>query len=277
MKTTSKLIIIGGGEARKPDSSDSENGSLYSENILNKLIQETQSNNPKIVILPFASKEQDKVEIKYKTAFKKLGYEVDVLKASQKSDVDQEKHLKIIRSADVVFLTGGSHFTLKKIIAETELFKIIKERYHNEAIVLVGTSAGGMIMSDCMIISGKSDASVIKGNIETGPGLGLIKNIIIDTHFMNRGRFARLILALMQKKDMIGVGICEDTAVVVYNNNEMQAIGSGTVTIVDMHDVNQSNYPAAAVGTPLFIENLRVHILAEGSSYLMKEKVFKVL
>lgn len=274
---TGKLVIIGGGEAKEPDNSDTENGGIFSENILLEVINEVKKEKPEIVIIPFASNEQNKVETKYKTAFKKIGHKVTVLKAYKRSGIDKETYLQKVRSADIIFLTGGDQRILKELIDNTRFLNIIIDRYNNDQLVIAGTSAGAMVMSDCMILRGESDASIIKGNVEIGPGIGLIKNVIIDTHFMNRGRFSRLVLALMENMKMTGLGICEDTALVVQNGNELSVVGSGTVTIVDVRDVSKTNYSEVNLKEPVTIENLKVHILSRGSTYGLKEHHFTML
>jgi cyanophycinase len=111
-----------------------------------------------------------------------------------------------------------------------------------------------------------------KGNIKLSEGLEFLPGTIIDTHFMHRGRIARLTEALLMRSDCTGIGICEDTALVITAGDEIRAIGSGSVTIMEAYDLGMTNYDYAAEKDPVFAENLIVHFLARGSSYTLKEK-----
>lgn len=194
-----------------------------------------------------------------------------------KKDVDKAKNLERISTAHGVFLTGGDQLRLKEIIEGTEFLNIIKERYVNDEFVLAGTSAGAMIMSEKMINTGANQESVLKGIVRLADGFDFLPGTIIDTHFFNRGRFARLTEALLQKHKLTGIGISENSGVVVTAGNFLRCIGNGTVLIIDNHEIRNTNYTGLKAGEPVFVENLIVHILARNAAYMLKEKEFTLV
>jgi cyanophycinase len=140
--------------------------------------------------------------------------------------------------------------------------------------VIAGTSAGAMAMSNTMIYQGSSTESLLKGEVKITTGLGFLHNVIIDSHFVKRGRFGRLAQAVAGNPGCIGIGLGEDTGVLVRNGNELEAIGSGLVLIFDGHYILHSNIADIEDGMPVSIENLLVHVLAKGNYYFLKERKF---
>lgn len=265
-----KLIPIGGNEARD-DEADVKRG------ILQEIINEMSVKNPVIEVIPAASMYPDEVEARYREAFGKLGYEINVMNFDGKRDVDRSRNLERISNAHGVFLTGGDQLRLKDTIEGTELLRIIKDRYMNEEFVVAGTSAGAMIMSEKMINTGANQESVLKGIVRLTDGFDFLPGTIIDTHFFNRGRFARLTEALLQKHKLTGIGISENSGVVVTAGNLLRCIGRGTVLIIDNHEIRNTNYTGLKAGEPVFVENLIVHILAQNAAYMLKEKEFTLI
>jgi cyanophycinase len=129
-----------------------------------------------------------------------------------------------------------------------------------------------MIMSEYMIDTGESEEALRKGNIKLSEGLEFLPGTIIDTHFMQRGRIARLTEALLMRSDCTGIGISEGTALVITSGDEIRPVGLGSVTIIEAYEMGMTNYDYAADKDPVFVENLIVHFLARGSSYTLKEK-----
>lgn len=274
-----KLIPIGGNEAKEyadDKSDDIEQNIDFNTGVLKHVIAEMRKKKPSVALLPIASNHQEEIAAVYETAFGKIGHKTHPIVIHEKEDVDHKKNLEKISGADGIFITGGDQAKLKKLLSGTRFLEILHERYQNEEFVIAGTSAGAMIMSEYMIDTGSSEESVIKGIIKLTKGFGFLHKTIIDTHFFNRGRFARLTEALLQKKSLIGIGISEDTGLVVTAGNAMKAIGSGTIIIMDNDEIKSTNYENVKDKDPIFIEHLVVHLLARGSAYLLKEKKFLV-
>ena len=170
--------------------------------------------------------------------------------------------------------SGGNQLRLSSIFGGTEILKIISSRYMNEDFIIAGTSAGAMAMSNTMIYEGNSARAHIKGEVKITTGLGFMRDVIFDSHFDKRGRFGRLAQAVGANPSCIGVGLGEDTGMLITNGNHMQAIGSGMVVIVDGHDIRHSNIADLPEGNPFSIENLKVHFMASGDCYDVNERKF---
>lgn len=273
-----KLIPIGGNEARKIEQTgDSEQKFDFKHGVLEEVIKEMKGETPHIVVLPLASQHQEEFEEIYKGAFKRLGHEIDVLIINGKKDADKEEHLEVLRKCDGVFITGGDQSRLIQRLEGTEFMEILRDRYLNDDFVIAGTSAGAMVMSEYMIHGGKSEEAIVKGITKLAEGFGFLPKTIIDTHFLSRGRFSRLTEALLLQRNATGIGLCEDTAVVITKGFELKAIGSGTVTIIESEHIENTNYEEAEERDPIFIDNLKVHILSKGSGFDLNKKQFKVL
>jgi cyanophycinase len=151
---------------------------------------------------------------------------------------------------------------------------LIDHRYHNENFVVAGTSAGAMAMSNTMIYEGDASRAHLKGEVKITTGLGFMDDVIFDSHFEKRGRFGRLSQAVASNPSAIGIGLGEDTGMLITDGNAMEAIGSGLVIIIDGHDILHSNIADIPEGNPMSIENIRVHLCAKGNGYLLNERKF---
>jgi cyanophycinase len=269
-----KLIPIGGNEAKDHEEGDPVQNVHFTTGVLKAVVREIRKTNPLIAVLPFASSVQEEIAEIYSTAFGKTGQKTVSLIVQDKDEIDEKKNLEIIGKADCVFISGGDQSRLKKFLHGTRMLEMLHERYLNDEFVIAGTSAGAMIMSEYMIDTGANEESIIKGIIKLTKGFDFLQRTIIDTHFFNRGRFARLTEGLLQKKNLTGIGISEDTGLVVTGGNHIRAIGSGTVIIMENDEVKSTNYDRVKDKDPIYIENMIVHILSRGAAYLLKEKKF---
>ena len=129
-------------------------------------------------------------------------------------------------------------------------------------------------MSNTMIYEGNATRAHLKGEVKITTGLGFINSVIIDSHFEKRGRFGRLAQAVATNPSCIGIGLGEDTGMLITDGNKMEAIGSGLVVIIDGHDILHSNIADIPDGNPISIENLKVHFCEKGNGYLIKERKF---
>ena len=171
--------------------------------------------------------------------------------------------------------SGGNQLRLSTIFGGTRFLQILLERYDKEAaFVVAGTSAGAMAMSNTMIYEGNAARAHLKGEVKITTGLGFIDDVIIDSHFEKRGRFIRLAQAVASNPSCIGIGLGEDTGMLITDGNKMEAIGSGCVTIIDGHDIRYSNLADIPDGNPFSIDNLKVHICEKGNGYMVAERQF---
>jgi cyanophycinase len=274
-----KLIPIGGSETKEQEenaaSSELRQSNFFESGILSEFLAEVKGPDSRIEIIPAASEIPDEMGKEYTEAFRKLGCKnVHVLQINSPEEADRPENRQRIDKADGILFTGGNQTTLIDTLLDTKLLERIQERYQNDDFVIAGTSAGAMAMTMLAIKEGKSSESLIKGMVETEKGLSLLPEAIIDTHFMQRGRLPRLTEALLRNPGLIGIGLCIDTGVVISGGNVLRAIGSGGIFIIDTGAVKDTNYYEIPELQPVFINNLRVHILAAGASYYLKERRF---
>jgi cyanophycinase len=274
-----KLISIGGSEdkgtAIEPHFEVKAHLHFFEFGILKRILSEMKGIDSQVEIITTASIIPEEVGENYIQAFGKLGCKkIGVIHIKNREDVLNPEYIERIKRADGVMFTGGNQLRLSMIFGGTEFLKILIDRYRNENFVIAGTSAGAMAMSNTMIYHGTS--ALIKGEVKITTGLALIKDVIIDTHFVARGRFGRLIQAVAGNPGCIGIGLGEDTGVLITEGNKMEAIGSGLVLIFDGHNIRHSNIADIEEGNPLSIENIIVHVMAKGNLYHLQERKFFV-
>lgn len=274
-----KLIAVGGAEDK---GTDLETGEIYRNNlnffelgILRRVVDEAGGPSARIEIITTASMIPYEVGENYLDAFGKIGStNVGLLHIRTRQDAMNEEVLQRIRECDAVMFSGGNQLRLSATDGGTEFLSILKKRYRDENFVVAGTSAGAMAMSNTMIYEGNATRAHLKGEVKITTGLGFVNSIIIDTHFEKRGRFGRLAQAVAANPGCIGIGLGEDTGMLITEGNKMEAIGSGLVMIVDGHDILHSNIADIPDGNPISLENLKVHFCEKGNGYLIQERKF---
>lgn len=257
------LIPIGGGEDKKEH-----------KTVLARVISETKKRKPGVCVITLATNLPKEVAADYRAAFRDLGIEkISVIHFEQRPDAGKEVHLQKVRQCDVVMFSGGNQLKLSSLLGGTALLELIKKRYREEEnFVIAGTSAGAAAMSDTMIIAGSSEEALIKGQLELTNGLDLIDSVFIDTHFTERGRFGRLIQTVTCNPGVLGVGLGEDTALVIYRGNEMEVVGSGLVVVADGFDITYTDLTEVNNGQPITVEGIKMHILGSGKRFLLHER-----
>ncbi len=274
-----KLIAVGGAEDK---GTDLETGEIHRNNlnffelgILRRFIQEAGGPSVRIEVITTASMIYNEVGNNYLNAFGRIGCtNVDVMPIRNRQDAMNPAYLKRIETCDAVMFSGGNQLRLSAIYGGTTLLNLLLKRYQQENFTVAGTSAGAMAMSNTMIYEGNAMRSHLKGEVKITTGLGLIDDVIIDSHFEKRGRFGRLAQAVASNPQCIGIGLGEDTGMLITEGNKMEAIGSGLVVIIDGHDIIHSNIADIPDGNPISIENLKVHFCEKGNGYLLKERQF---
>jgi len=273
------LISIGGnvdkGTADESDFEKINKFSFFEDGILYRILSEMKGVDSHIEVITTASEIPEEVGQNYVDAFNRLGCSnVGVIHVKNREDAQKVGYLERICKADGVMMKGGNQMRLTMIYGGTEFLEILHDRYMNEAFVIAGTSAGAMAMSNTMIYEGASHEALLKGKVKITTGLAFIKDVIIDSHFVKRGRFGRLAQVVCSNPACIGIGLGEDTGVLVRNGNELETIGSGLVLIFDGHQIKYSNIADIEDGMPVSIEHLVVHVLAKGNQYFLKERKF---
>jgi len=272
------LIPIGGNEDKGIEKSEIYTLEYITEGILARVVKESGGKGAMIVVIPTASSIPDEVIGNYKKAFAKLEctnvHILDIRKREQSEEADS---IDLIRRANCIMFSGGDQSKITSKIGGTTIHKILLERYQNEPIVIAGTSAGAMCMSREMISGGSSTQSFFKGAVGMSKGMGFIPKLVIDSHFISRGRFGRLAEAVARFPKLIGVGLAEDTGLVIKNCNDFEVIGSGMVILFDPNKLHHNNIEILEEGTPMTLTNLTTHVLANGDRFNIEKRAIKVL
>ena len=280
MKVKGTLIPIGGNEDKGQHHED-ENYSLefISEGILWHVVREAGGVEAKIVVIPTASSIPVEVGQNYIEAFTKLGCSnVHVLDIRTREQADSSENLEHLTQANGVMFSGGNQSRISEIIGGTEFHKIMAKRYRREkGFVIAGTSAGAMAMARERIAGGSSTEAFVKGAVRMKKGLGLIPKLTIDTHFIQRGRFGRLAEAVAKHPNLYGIGLAEDTGLIIKNCNTCVVIGSGMVILFDPSKLKHNNEKILDSGTPMSLINLKTHVLANSDRFDIKKNKIKIL
>ena len=261
-KISGNLIIIGGAEDKKGK-----------KEILKRVAKYIDPNKDKMLIATIATEYPEKSYENYKTIFNNLGIKnIEKLDISVREEAFEKKNIDLIKEADLLFFTGGDQLRITSMIGGSPVYDAIKELCINGGII-AGTSAGASVMSDTMIVEGNDEESPRKCTLKMSPGLGLVKNIIIDQHFAQRGRIGRLLTAIAQNPEVLGIGIDEDTAILVSDKGTAEVIGSGAVYFIDGSCIDYSNVSEQYSEEVLSMFNVKLHVLKEGNRFNLLKKV----
>ena len=273
------LIPIGGNEDKGIEEHEQYTLEFIDEGILFHVVKEAGGIDAKIVVIPTASSIPVEVGENYIDAFNTLGCKnVHILDIRAKEDSEKQSSIDLIKSANCIMFSGGNQSKITDKIGGTTIHKILVDRYKNETgFVIAGTSAGAMVMTNEMIAGGSATEAFIKGAVTMYNGLALIPELIIDTHFIRRGRFGRQSEAVAKFPNLIGFGLAEDTGMIIKNNNTCTVIGSGMVIVFDGKSLTHNNEKVLEKGTPMTMANLTVHVLSNGDQYDLKNRKVIVL
>ncbi|MDB5013629.1 MAG: cyanophycinase [Daejeonella sp.] len=270
-----KLVIIGGAVDLGSSLNFNENINhphylkFFERGILKRIITESAKGSDSVVeVITTASQIPEIVGIEYLKSFKQLQVEnVNVIDIRSREDASKQDYLDRISKADVIMITGGDQLRLSAIFGGTPFLQILKRRYMEEDFLIAGTSAGAAAASTNMIYRGSSNEALIKGEVQITGGLGFLDSVIIDTHFVQRGRIGRLFYAVASNPGMLGIGLGEDAGLLITENNCMEAIGSGLTILVDGRYISETSIYAVEMGSPVSISDLRVHVMSIFDQY----------
>jgi cyanophycinase len=275
MNIQGKLIIIGGAVDKGSftetdlDKNAAKNLNFFEAGILKRIIDESKYKTAsRIEVVTTASKIPKEIGPEYVKALHYLGADnVDVLNIERREEASAPEILDRLKAADVVMFTGGDQLRLTSILGGTLFHDILLDKYHNEDFVYAGTSAGAAAASNNMIYQGSSSEALLKGEVKITSGLGLIDGVIIDTHFVQRGRIGRLFQAVVGNPKVLGIGLGEDTGLLITNNSMMEAIGSGLVILVDGKEIKDTNLTQVELGQPISINHLVTHVMSINDTF----------
>lgn len=278
-KPKGKLIAIGGNEDKgsypNPKTKKKYYLDFFELGILKRFLSEIPARNPTIEVVTTASLIPEEVGERYQSAFGILGCDkMNLMHIREEEDALKQEYIDRIRKADGVLFSGGDQSRLTRIFGGTEFLDIVKNRYWREEFIIAGTSAGAMAMSDIMIKGGSSTEALLRGSVKMGKGFGLIGGVIIDSHFVIRGRFGRLMEAVVTHPKTVGIGLGEDTGVLITDGHMIETIGSNLVVVVDGHGVDYTNINDIEPGKPVAISGMMMHVLAKGNVFNIESRSF---
>lgn len=275
-----QLIIIGGHEDKGETPGESlviqpKKKSKTHFEILGTLILKIPRVHHIIEIIASASSIPEEMQELYINSYKNVGFtNVGFIRVENEEDACDPVSIKRVQNAHAVFFTGGDQNKLILRLANTEILTAIKNKYYSDKNFIVGgTSAGAMAIPEIIIGGGIIREALYKEDIKISKGLGLISNVLVDTHFVKRGRFARLAHAVVLNPSCLGIGLEEDTALLISDGSQAKCIGSGMVILIDGSKINATNINNVDNDTPIVVENLIVSIIAEGSVFTLKKSV----
>src|SRR5687767_5638292 len=251
------LLVIGGAEDK------------YNERrILRKFLHLAGNEKAEVLIVPVASDFPEFAADVYVQAFRNLGVaNPRVLRATSRQDVFAADPDELLDGISGVFITGGDQMRLVSILGGTQFSQKLRRMVAETNIVVAGTSAGAAGMSTSMIVRGESTPHPHKNSVRLSPGLGFLKNIIIDQHFTERGRISRLITAVSYNPYNLGIGIDENTAIILDNEGILEVFGSGTITIVDGSGITYNEIAEVGDYESFSVCGVQLNILGDGLIY----------
>ena len=257
-KTTKTAVMVIGGAEDK----------IHGRQILQTFWSRAGGSDAQIAIVPCASREPMAIGERYRTIFSDMGVKaIEILDIRSRDEGSKAEWQAFVENCTGVFLTGGDQLRLCGLLADTPIMDRIRMRAQLGEITLAGTSAGAAVMGHHMIAGGGSGESPNRALVDLTTGLGILPELLVDQHFHNRNRMARLMSAIATYPDKLGIGIDEDTCALFEGNGVFQVIGRGTVTIVDPGQMSYTNQPDVDTTEPLSIHHLSIHVLSHGDRF----------
>jgi cyanophycinase len=256
------LIIIGGAEDKKNECG-----------ILKEVVKKTKEKGGYLVVLTVATDYPEEVGATYENTFKKLNFSnVKVVHIRDREEANREDNARTIEEAGCIFFTGGDQLKITSLIGGTPIYESLKHAYRNGTLI-VGTSAGASCVCSTMIVSGVDDEAPSRCTIKMSPGLDIIRGVLIDQHFAQRGRIGRLLAAVAQNPEILGIGIDENTAIVFEESSQFSVIGTGAITIADGSHITHTNASEQDPNEILAITNIKLHILPREYRYDVTNRI----
>jgi len=251
------VVAIGGNEDKEEDLE-----------ILRSTLAASGKERPSIALITSASSQPETMAEMYNRGFLKIGAgPVHLLDIHDREGAQDPDLVALVREADVIFFTGGDQLRITSILGASPILREIKRKYFEEQCVVAGTSAGASALSETMIYEGESSEALRKGAVQMTSGIGLVQKVIIDSHFIKRGRFSRLMTIVSGNPGTIGLGLGEDTGVIIRDGHLLEAIGNGLIVVFDGCNIGRTNITDIKIGEAIAVESMIVHTLVKGYGY----------
>ncbi|GAA1156438.1 cyanophycinase [Ornithinicoccus hortensis] len=253
------LFIIGGAEDKRRR--------LV---VLRRFVRLAGGRSARIVVIPTASSMAAEAVEVYGAVFGRLhAPDVTEVNPATRAESSDPELIERIDGATGIFITGGNQLKLGQLIVGTPLHDALRRAYQRGAVV-GGTSAGASVLSQFMISMGEEGVVPRQRTSQLTAGLGLLSGVILDQHFDQRTRYARLLSLVAASPSLLGIGIDEDTAAEITDENDLTVVGSGAVYVVDARQAISDAHEARR-DAPLMVSGAVVHSLPYGSSFDLGE------
>jgi cyanophycinase len=254
------LVIVGGAEDKTGEC-----------RILRKFVELGGGPHARVLVITVATELPVEVGTEYVEVFGRIGVDdVRTFDVSSRAAANLDSAIRMIDQATCIFFTGGDQLRITKLLGGTRVDTALHEA-HNRGIALGGTSAGASMMSSTMIVEGEAETNPRVSVVDMAPGMEFLDGAVVDQHFAQRGRLGRLLSAVAQYPHHLGLGIDENTAIVV-KDHVLQVIGHGAVSIVDAGNVSYSNLDRVRKDESLALCGVNLHTLPEGCGFLLRDR-----
>jgi cyanophycinase len=249
------LFLIGGAEDRSGE-----------RVILRRVVEAARGRG--VVVVTTASDYPVELGKDYLRVFRALGVaDPRVLDIRRREEAEEAEAIGVVEGAGAVFFTGGDQVQLIQVFQGTALLKAVR-RLHRDGAAVAGTSAGAAAAGAVTIYEGEA-VGLVKGAVKNCPAFGFLAETIVDTHFMERGRMARLAQALAAGLTRGGVGLSENTAVLAGPDGTMEVLGSGVVAVLRSADGFASDHTDRAPGSLVSVDGIRLSFFAAGRRFIL--------
>jgi cyanophycinase len=256
------LVPIGGNEKKSPDS-----------DIFREMVGLAGASKARIVVVPTASDTPGDRARDYQELFSAFGPEsIHVVHIGERPDAASQELTRLIEASTLFMFAGGDQLRLSSLIGGTPLHRALVARYRAGGCVMAGTSAGAAVLPETMIFQNNGFRLFRKGGIEITKGLGLIEDVMFDTHFVQRSRISRLVHAVATNPALLGVGIEENTGLVIEDETTARVIGAGTVIVVDGSAIEINHIGYAANRQPFALTNVVYSVLTAGVVFDLQQR-----
>jgi cyanophycinase len=251
------VVAVGGNEDKEHDLS-----------VLRRIVALIKNRSILIEVITTASEMPEKTGKMYQRTFDKIGNTtVGFMHIRTREQAEEQQYIQRLKNSHIIFFAGGDQLRITSTLGGTAFLTTIVNKYYTEDCIVAGTSAGATAMSQTMIYDGESSEALVKGSVKVTAGIGLIQNVVIDSHFIKRGRFSRLMEIVTSNPGHIGIGLGEDTGIIIRKGYLIEAIGNGLVVVFDGKRIRFSNISSIKNGEAIAVENMHVHTLVNGYGY----------
>jgi cyanophycinase len=264
-KKQGKLLLIGGNEDKTEEME-----------VLRALAAEAGGAAGRIEVITTASSEPERRWQVYERAFKKIGVGyAKPMHIASRAEAEAPNLLERIARSTAILFTGGDQLRITSILDATPVAEAIRQHFFVDGGLIAGISAGAAALTGTIIYHGESPEALRKGAVMMTGGLALFSNAVVDTHFMTRGRIGRLIQVVAGNPRLIGIGLGEDTGVLLTEGTRFKVIGSGLVIVVDGASIGFTNVFDVEHMEVFSVENVRVHVISAGAGFDLEARSFQ--